>query len=163
RDDGGRAGRAGDRAIGRALRPLPLARGGELRRPRPVRHAQGLRRPRRTHKGRLMDVAAPALSPAGTAPPQPPPPPADPPAFVIFGASGDLTKRLLVPALYNLASARLLPDEFAVIGVARGEMSDDAFRDRMGGALREFATGTASPDTVRDLTARFSYVRGDFD
>src|SRR5262249_34199519 len=55
------------------------------------------------------------------------------------------------------------PDEFAVIGVARGEMSDDAFRDRMGRALREFATGTASPDTVRDLTARFSYVRGDFD
>jgi glucose-6-phosphate 1-dehydrogenase len=111
----------------------------------------------------MMDVAAPALSPAETADPQPPPQPAGPCAFVIFGAAGDLTKRLLVPALYNLAAAGLLPQEFAVVGVARGEMSDETFRARMGDALHEFATGSVSPEIVRDLTARFSYVRGDFD
>src|SRR6516225_5031145 len=110
-----------------------------------------------------MDVAAPALSPGATADPQSPPRRAGPCAFVIFGASGDLTKRLLVPALYNLAVARLLPDEFAVIGVARGDLSDDAFRSRMRDALREFATGQVSNEVVRDLTARFSYLRGDFD
>jgi glucose-6-phosphate 1-dehydrogenase len=110
-----------------------------------------------------MDVAAPAQSPAESVDPQTPPRPAGPCAFVIFGAGGDLTKRLLVPALYNLAAARLLPDEFAVIGVARGEMSDETFRARMRDALREFATGQVSPEVVRDLTARFSYMRGDFD
>jgi glucose-6-phosphate 1-dehydrogenase len=110
-----------------------------------------------------MDVAAPARSATESPDPQRPPRRADPCAFVIFGASGDLTKRLLVPALYNLAAARLLPEEFAVIGVARGEQSDEAFRARMGEALREFATGSVSPQVVRDLTARFSYVRGDFD
>jgi glucose-6-phosphate 1-dehydrogenase len=110
-----------------------------------------------------MDVAAPALSPADNAAPQSPPRRAGPCAFVIFGASGDLTKRLLVPALYNLAAARLLPDEFAVIGVARGDLSDDAFRSHMRDALREFTTGPVSPEIVRDLTARFSYLRGDFD
>jgi len=83
-----------------------------------------------------MDVAAPALSPAETADPQPSPHPAGPCAFVIFGAAGDLTKRLLVPALYNLAAAGLLPQEFAVIGVARGEMSDETYRAQMRDALR---------------------------
>jgi glucose-6-phosphate 1-dehydrogenase len=110
-----------------------------------------------------MDVAAPAQSATERPDPQTPPRPADPCAFVIFGAAGDLTKRLLVPALYNLAAARLLPDEFAVIGVARGEMSDETFRARMGEALREYATGRLSDEIVRDLTGRFSYVQGDFD
>jgi glucose-6-phosphate 1-dehydrogenase len=110
-----------------------------------------------------MDVAAPARSVTESSDPQTPPRPAGPCAFVIFGAGGDLTKRLLTPALYNLAAAHLLPDEFAVIGVARGDLSDDAFRAAMGDALREFATTQVSPEVVRDLTARFSYVRGDFD
>ena len=110
-----------------------------------------------------MDVAAPTRLRVEHPEQQSPPRPADPCAFVIFGAAGDLTKRLLVPALYNLAATRLLPDGFAVIGVARGEMSDDEFRDRMGTALRDFATMPLEPDIVRDLLARFSYVRGDFD
>src|SRR5262249_31807645 len=122
--DGGRAGGAGDGALGCALFAFPFARGGELRRPRAFRHAQGLRRPRRAReRQRVMDVAATARSATERPDPQTPPRPADPCAFVIFGASGDLTKRLLVPALYNLAAARLLPDEFAVIGIARGELS----------------------------------------
>ena len=47
--------------------------------------------------------------------------PADPCAMVIFGATGDLTKRLVMPALYNLARTNVLPEQFALIGVARAE------------------------------------------
>ena len=47
------------------------------------------------------------------------PKPADPCAMVIFGASGDLTKRLVIPALYNLSRTKVLPEKFALIGVAR--------------------------------------------
>jgi len=54
---------------------------------------------------------------------------ADPCSLVVFGASGDLMHRLLVPALYNLAAGGLLPDAFALIGVGRSEMSDDALRE----------------------------------
>ncbi len=53
--------------------------------------------------------------------------PAGPCILVIFGATGDLTKRKLIPALYNLARQRLLPDKFAVVGSARSEMSHEAF------------------------------------
>ena len=109
-----------------------------------------------------MDVAALAR-PGTDSPDQQLPQPADPCAFVIFGAAGDLAKRLLVPALYNLAASHLLPDGFTAIGVARADMADEAFRERMGAALREFATGPVEPAVVRDLVARFSYVRGDFD
>ena len=55
----------------------------------------------------------------------------DPCALVIFGASGDLTKKKLLPALYALAFRRLLPPKFAVVGVARTQESDDDFRERM--------------------------------
>src|SRR6187200_46821 len=58
--------------------------------------------------------------------------PAAPPcAMVIFGASGDLTKRKLIPALHNLRRARLLTDDFAVVGVARQSLTDDEFRARV--------------------------------
>src|SRR5215471_3308348 len=68
-------------------------------------------------------------------------PPAGPCCLVIFGASGDLTHRLLVPALYNLAAGGLLPEALAIIGVARGEMSDDAFRSELARVERMCATG----------------------
>jgi glucose-6-phosphate 1-dehydrogenase len=110
-----------------------------------------------------MDVAAPVRPGTDSPDQQAPPSPAGPCAFVIFGAAGDLTQRLLVPALYNLAESHLLPDEFAVIGVARADMSDESFRDRMGEALRKFATGRVEPTVVRDLIGRFSYLRGEFD
>lgn len=51
--------------------------------------------------------------------------PAGPCATVIFGAAGDLTKRLLMPALYNLAHSKLLPQEFAIVGVAHTQVSQD--------------------------------------
>ena len=88
---------------------------------------------------------------------------ADPCAFVIFGAGGDLTKRLLLPALYNLAAARLLPEEFCLVGVARQDLSADDFRRDMREALREFATGKTTPETLDRLLSCCRYVRGDFD
>jgi len=60
--------------------------------------------------------------------------------MVIFGAAGDLTKRKLIPALYNLKKGDLLSDNFAVIGVARAELNDEEFRHRLRDDMKEFAT-----------------------
>jgi glucose-6-phosphate 1-dehydrogenase len=54
--------------------------------------------------------------------------PPDPCCFVVFGASGDLTHRLLIPALYNLAVGGLLPEPFSLAGVARDDVPSEAFR-----------------------------------
>ncbi|TMK07533.1 MAG: glucose-6-phosphate dehydrogenase [Alphaproteobacteria bacterium] len=64
----------------------------------------------------------------------------DPCSFVIFGVTGDLTHRLVIPALYNLAATDLLPDKFCVVGVARKGTSNDALRDSLMKGLRQFAT-----------------------
>ena len=66
--------------------------------------------------------------------------PADPCAMVIFGASGDLTRRKLIPALYNLAKNKLLSPNFAVIGVARSPMSSEEYRKRVSEDIQQFAT-----------------------
>ena len=106
-----------------------------------------------------MDVVAPGTAVTiGRAPR-----PADPCAFVIFGAAGDLTKRLLLPALYNLAAGKRLPDGFALVGVARAAWSEDEFCNRMRAALAEFATGGVEAKTVDALLRHCCYVRGDFD
>src|SRR5262245_64044385 len=63
---------------------------------------------------------------------------ADPCAMVIFGASGDLTKRKLVPALHHLSVAGLLPTEFGLVGVARADMTTDAFRSTLEDEARKF-------------------------
>ena len=65
--------------------------------------------------------------------------------MVIFGASGDLTSRKLVPALYDLAAQRRLPLEFAVVGISRTEMSHEEFRDRLRKTWRSSA-GEVSDD-----------------
>jgi len=64
---------------------------------------------------------------------------AEPCAVVIFGASGDLAKRKLIPALYRLVQERLLPAEFAIIGLGRTAMTDDEYRDRMKASVLEFS------------------------
>ena len=67
----------------------------------------------------------------------------EPCIMVIFGASGDLTKRLLMPAVYNLACDGLLAENFAILGTGRSEMSEEEFRDSMTGeddGLRAFHT-----------------------
>ena len=88
--------------------------------------------------------------------------PAPPCTIVIFGAAGDLTKRKLIPALYNLKESKLLPDTFAVIGVARAEMTDGEFRRRLSDDMREFATDQIDPELWRWLEERLFYLSGDF-
>ncbi len=75
----------------------------------------------------------------------PPPLRAGPCAIVIFGASGDLTKRKLLPSLYNLAAIGMLPEEFSIIGVARRETSHEEFRAQMTKAINEFGTQKIDP------------------
>jgi glucose-6-phosphate 1-dehydrogenase len=82
--------------------------------------------------------------------------------FVIFGAAGDLAKRLLVPALCNLRRAQLLPGDFAVIGVARASKDDETFRRDLAAGLRELG-GEAMEREWQWLAARTFYVRGEFD
>jgi glucose-6-phosphate 1-dehydrogenase len=88
--------------------------------------------------------------------------PAGPCAMVIFGAGGDLTKRLLLPALYNLAAGKLLPDAFAVIGVSIEPYSHEQFRDLATKLIRQFATREISPELWQWFVQRIYYVSGDF-
>jgi glucose-6-phosphate 1-dehydrogenase len=94
---------------------------------------------------------------------QPPVPSADPCVLVIFGAAGDLTKRLLVPALYNLRRSKLLPDEFAVIGVARNDKDNEAFRRDLGTSLRELSGGEVADGHWKWLAERMVYLQGELD
>ena len=64
----------------------------------------------------------------------------DPCSFVIFGVTGDLAHRLVVPALYNLAASDLLPDRFCLVGVARKGMTNSKLRESLMKGLRQFAT-----------------------
>lgn len=84
--------------------------------------------------------------------------PAGPCALVIFGAAGDLTRRLLLPSLYNLARNGLLSEQFAVIGVARASLSRGEFIDQVRRAMPEVENGPA----FDWLVSRLYYVRTDF-
>jgi glucose-6-phosphate 1-dehydrogenase len=86
----------------------------------------------------------------------------DPCALVIFGASGDLTQRKLMPALYSLAIRRLLPENFAVIGVARSAESDERFRERMKEAVQKYARDEFRQDIWDELAASMYYVTTEF-
>lgn len=70
---------------------------------------------------------------------------APPCVMVIFGAAGDLTKRKLIPALYNVAKGNLLSREFAVVGVARADLDDAKFRAKMREDIGKYATGDVDP------------------
>lgn len=85
-----------------------------------------------------------------------------PQALVIFGATGDLTRRKLMPAIYTLFCEGLLPDEFAVVGFAREPMSDDEFRTRMHDALAEFAK-KPSDDEWAKFAPHLAYVGSVFE
>ncbi len=86
----------------------------------------------------------------------------DPCALVIFGASGDLTRRKLFPALYALAYRRLLPDRFAVVGVARTEQTTRQFASAMRRAVKEHARDPYRTDVWESLAAGIRYVQTDF-
>jgi glucose-6-phosphate 1-dehydrogenase len=90
-------------------------------------------------------------------------PPADPCLMVIFGASGDLTRRLLMPALYNLACDRLLPQHFAIVGIAMDELTTEQFRARMTENVRHFNTRPTFDEKVwADFVSRIHYTPGNF-
>jgi glucose-6-phosphate 1-dehydrogenase len=86
----------------------------------------------------------------------------NPCAMVIFGASGDLTKRKLLPALYNLARDNLLSQEFALVAFARHDLTSDQFREKSTEDIKRFVPGELHSDTWQWLTRRMQYVRGDF-
>ncbi len=89
--------------------------------------------------------------------------PADPQAVVIFGASGDLTRRKLLPAFFHLFVEGLLPDGFAVVGYARTEMSQEDFSRQALGAVKEFGRCDVGGDEWEEFSRRLSYVSGSFD
>jgi glucose-6-phosphate 1-dehydrogenase len=95
---------------------------------------------------------------------------APPCAMVIFGASGDLTKRLLMPALYNLARARRISEQFAVIGVDRSAWSEEDFRAHLAEGVRSFVSDTGGsggaaeafdPDSWDFIASRMTHIDGD--
>ncbi|HEX2182970.1 MAG TPA: glucose-6-phosphate dehydrogenase [Rubrobacteraceae bacterium] len=81
--------------------------------------------------------------------------------MVIFGASGDLTRRKLIPALYDLATQRRLPMEFAVVGVSRTGMTHEDFREKLHDALEEHRSGQVSEDVWESFSKSIFYLPGD--
>ena len=89
--------------------------------------------------------------------------------MVIFGAAGDLTKRLLVPALYNLATTKLLPEYFELIGVDLADLDANSWRDSLHKMMESFVGHAASEsridkvdeDTWQRLTGHIAYIKGD--
>jgi glucose-6-phosphate 1-dehydrogenase len=116
-----------------------------------------------------MTDAKQATAQVLTAPPRRAAKPPGPCAMVIFGAGGDLTKRLLVPALYNLATTGLLPEPFELIGVDLADLDADKWRDSLHQMMETFVGKAASEsridkvddDTWKRLTGRMSYIKGD--
>jgi glucose-6-phosphate 1-dehydrogenase len=86
----------------------------------------------------------------------------DPCVMVIFGFTGDLTRRKLIPALYNLATQQLLAPEFTVIGVGRSPMSNEDARAKMTEDFKKFATGKVNPELWEWFVSRINYISGDF-
>lgn len=86
----------------------------------------------------------------------------NPQVLVVFGASGDLARRKILPALYSLAAEDLLPEEFAVVGYARTEKTDEGFREEARQAIEEALGEQVAPDVWKRFAPLLSYVPGDF-
>lgn len=119
-------------------------------------------------RGDIRESGAAGETPAAKAPPRPIPP-ADPCAMVVFGAAGDMVKRLLAPALYNLARTGVLPTRFALIGVDLADETTRSWRDDLHAMLASFvgdATAQLDLDEIDEtawarLVETASYLRGD--
>ncbi|MFT4037037.1 MAG: glucose-6-phosphate dehydrogenase [Thermomicrobiales bacterium] len=85
-----------------------------------------------------------------------------PSAMVIFGVSGDLTSRKLMPALYDLAVDSSLPEGFSIVGVSHRDWSDDQFREKMREAVVASARTTVTEEGWQGFANGLSYVQGDF-
>ena len=81
--------------------------------------------------------------------------------MVIFGATGDLTKRKLLPSIYNLLSTGLLSREFAIVGMSKDDWSTDQFRKHVSDSLKQFTEGS-DPELVDWLERHSYYVQGEF-
>src|SRR5712692_11784039 len=88
--------------------------------------------------------------------------PAEPQAVVIFGASGDLTKRKLLPAFYHLFMEGLLPSSFAIVGYARTAMTDEACQKEALASIKEYARVPPGRDDWKEFRPHLSYVPGEF-
>jgi glucose-6-phosphate 1-dehydrogenase len=89
--------------------------------------------------------------------------PVHPTALVIFGATGDLARRKLLPALYNLAHEGALPERFGLVGNARSEMTDEDFREQAIASVREFSRRPPDEKVLAKLFSDVRYVAGSFD
>jgi glucose-6-phosphate 1-dehydrogenase len=88
----------------------------------------------------------------------------DPCNVIFFGASGDLVKRMLMPAMYNLRLGDVLPANYGIVGFARSEYDSEQFRDEMHKSIDEFSrTGPAKDPLWSDFAKRLSYVSGSFE
>ncbi|WP_250124752.1 glucose-6-phosphate dehydrogenase [Chroococcidiopsis sp. CCMEE 29] len=87
----------------------------------------------------------------------------EPQILAIFGASGDLTQRKLVPALYKLRRERRLPPETTIVGVARRDWSHDYFREQMREGIEQFSDGIGSEELWQDFAQGLFYCSGDID
>lgn len=84
-------------------------------------------------------------------------------AMVIFGAAGDLTRRKLIPALYNLAKEQLLPRDFAIVGVSRTDFTSETFREKITEDIHKYADGAVDDELWSWLVRRLYHVKGEFD
>src|ERR1041384_4296077 len=84
-------------------------------------------------------------------------------ALVIFGATGDLARRKLLPAIYNLAHEGALPERFNLIGISRREQSDDDFRQFARESISEFSRREPDDQVLEGLLERLSYLGFSFD
>ena len=89
--------------------------------------------------------------------------PVHPTTLVIFGGTGDLAHRKLLPAIYNLAHEGALPERFNLIAVSRSEMSDDEYRGTMRDSIKEHSRREPDPQVLEKLLEQVRYVPGTFD
>ena len=166
---GDRRGRAGACDQRGALRALRLTAGRIVRGQGQCRAAQPVRRPRSPGRraGEGRNPGSPRLMAAtdehnplaeGLQLRRRP----DSCILVIFGASGDLTAKKLMPALYALAVRGLLPEHFAIVGAARSEESDDQFRERMKQAVKDHARDPFEDEAWEKLAGGMRYTTLDF-
>src|SRR5437660_593953 len=87
---------------------------------------------------------------------------AGPCVLVIFGITGDLARRLLFPALYNLAKHKILPEHFAVAGFALAEVNEQQLRDSLAADLKQAMGSDADAGIVQRLVSRLRFVPSDF-
>ncbi|MFM7528470.1 MAG: glucose-6-phosphate dehydrogenase, partial [Nodosilinea sp.] len=87
----------------------------------------------------------------------------EPQILVIFGASGDLTQRKIVPAIYQMRRERRLPPELTIVGVARREWSHDFFREHLREGIEEFGNGIGHESVWQDFSRGLFYCPGDID